>query len=56
MAILAIAQVTSIRFLNAIIFKNVSNTEPRHFRFHPGKSLKVHFNLFLRILSYVSEE
>ena len=26
------------------------------FMSHPGKSLKVHFNLFLRILAYESEE
>ena len=46
------------KHLSAIVFKNVSNTEIRNFletfMSHQGKSLKVHFNLFLRILVYES--
>ena len=48
------------KHLSAIIFKNVSNTEIRNFLetfiSHQGKSLKVHFNLFLRIQASVSEK
>ena len=32
--------------LNVVTFKNVSNMKPQNFKF----SLKVHFNMFLRIL------
>ena len=47
---------------SAIIFKNGSNTVQNHeilnflgtFRSHPGKGLKVNFNLFLRIPAYKS--
>ena len=56
---------THLHFLSAIVFNNVSNLEPpnlnRYYDFKPlgpirESSLKMHFNLFLRILDYESEK
>ena len=39
-----------------LIWKHEISNFLETFRSHPGKSLKVHFNLFSRILAYESEK
>ena len=46
-----------LSFLRIYLLRNHENLNfLETFRFHLGKSLKVHFNLFLRILAYESEK